>query len=50
MIRITNRFLSDAGFKIGDKIDVSYQRGKIIIIKINNQNREKIERGGKGVG
>ena len=39
MIRIANKFLSDAGFKIGDKIDVSYQRGKIII-KINKQNLE----------
>lgn len=39
MIRISNKFLSDAGFKIGDKIDVSYQRGKIII-KINKQNLE----------
>ena len=50
MIRISNKFLSDAGFETGDKIDVSYQRGKIIINKINNQNHEKIGAGGKGFG
>jgi len=50
MIRISNKFLSDAGFEIGNKIEIYYQRGKIIINKINNQNHEKIEAGGRGVG
>ena len=35
MIRIANRFLSDAGFKIGSTVEVSYQSGVIIIKKLN---------------
>ncbi len=35
MIRIANRFLSDAGFTIGSTVEVLYRRGVIIIKKLN---------------
>jgi antitoxin component of MazEF toxin-antitoxin module len=50
MIRISNKFLSDAGFEIGNQINVSYEMDKIIINKIYKQNHEKIEACGKSVG
>jgi len=33
-IRIGNRFLKEAGFKIGDKVEVQYLNKKIIIKKL----------------
>lgn len=34
MIRIANRYLHDAGFRIGDWIEVEYGRGVVTIRKI----------------
>ena len=34
MVRISNRFLVNSGFLTGNKIEVRYQDGKIIITRI----------------
>lgn len=31
MIRISNRFLLEAGFKVGTLVEVEYEEGKIVI-------------------
>ena len=38
MIRISNKFLENAGFTKGASIEVSYYPDKIIINKLNNEN------------
>lgn len=35
MIRIANSLLTNSGFNVGNKIEVSYQEGLIIINKTN---------------
>ena len=34
MIRIANNYLKKAGFEYGNKIEVEYQKGKVIIVKL----------------
>jgi len=41
MIRIANNYLKKAGFNYGNKIEVEYQEGIVVIKKIN-QEVEKI--------
>ena len=43
MIRIANRFLSDAGLKIGDAIEVSYSRGIITVKKLQKNEYNNIQ-------
>ena len=44
MIRIANRFLSDAGFEIGGTVEVHYQNGVIIIKKLNEHESNNIQK------
>jgi hypothetical protein len=37
MIKIANKRLLRFGFKIGDTVEVEYQKSKIILTKIRNQ-------------
>lgn len=38
MIKIANNYLKEAGFNYKDKIEVEYQKEKIIITKVGNNN------------
>jgi len=34
MIRLINRFLLDSGFQIGNKVEVKYEDGRIVITRL----------------
>ena len=40
-IRITNKMLTDCGFKYGDKIVVEYQQGKVTIFTLNEYKKHE---------
>lgn len=44
MIRIVNKFITDASFTIGTNIEVSYQPGVITINKIKNNEYSNLQK------
>ena len=41
LIKLSGKYLTRYGLEIGDKVEVTLSQGEIIILKINNQERNQ---------